>query len=64
MQSILWPVFDYLEKLEIEKGEKPHLSEVSHSNLVDIIENGTPQQYQDAIKKHIEVHLDRISNEL
>jgi GntR family transcriptional repressor for pyruvate dehydrogenase complex len=64
MQSILWPVFEYLEKLEIEKGEKPHLSEVSHSTLVDIIENGTPQEYQDAIKKHLEVHLDRISNEL
>lgn len=63
MQSILWPVFDYLERIEMVKGEKPHLSEVSHHMLVDIIEKGTPQQYQDAIKKHIKVHLDRISDE-
>lgn len=63
MQSILWPVFDYLERIEMGKGEKPHLSEVSHQMLVDIIESGTPQQYQDAIKKHLKVHLDRINNE-
>ena len=63
MQSILWPVFDYLEKFEIRKGEEPHLSEVSHHMLVDIIEKGSPQQYQDAIKKHLKVHLDRISDE-
>jgi len=63
MQSILWPVFDYLEKVEMRKGEKPHLSEVSHQMLVDIIESGTPQQYQDAIKMHLKVHLDRINNE-
>lgn len=63
MQSILWPVFDYLEKLEMKKGEKPHLSEVSHQKLVDIIEKGTPLEYQEAIKMHLKVHLDRISNE-
>lgn len=63
MQSILWPVFDYLERIEMGKGEKPHLSQVSHQMLVDIIEKGTPQQYQDAIKKHIKVHLDRIGDE-
>ena len=63
MQSILWPVFDYLERIEMGKGEKPHLSEVSHQMLVDIIEKGTPQQYQDAIKNHLKVHLDRISDE-
>ncbi len=63
MQSILWPVFDYLEKLEEEKGEEPHLSEVSHSTLIDIIETGTPYQYQEAIKMHLKVHLDRIREE-
>ena len=63
MQAILWPVFDYLEKLEMEKGELPHLSEVSHHMLVDIIEKGTPKHYQDAIKNHLKVHLDRISEE-
>jgi len=53
MQSILRPVFDYLEKVEEEKGEEPHLSKVSHSDLVDIIETGTPQQYKEAIKMHL-----------
>lgn len=62
MQSILWPIFDYLEKLEMGKGEKPHLSEISHHMLVDIIEKGNPQEYQDAIKMHLKVHLDRIGD--
>jgi DNA-binding FadR family transcriptional regulator len=60
MQTILWPVFTYLEKIETEKGEQPHLSVVTHSTLVDIIEKGSPQEYQDAIKNHLKVHLDRI----
>jgi len=63
MQSILLPIFDYLEKLEEEKGEVPHPSKVLHSELVDIIENGTPQQYQEAIIMHLKVHLDRIREE-
>ena len=63
MQAILWPVFEYLEKMEMEKGEQPHLSEVSHHMLIDIIESGTPQDYQEAIKKHLKVHLDRIIKE-
>ncbi len=63
MQAILWPVFEYLEKMEQEKGERPHLSEVSHSMLIDLIESGTPHEYQEAIKKHLKVHLDRIINE-
>lgn len=62
MQAILWPVFEYLEKKEMKKGEQPHLSEVSHHMLVDIIEHGTPQEYQEAIKKHLKIHLDRIIN--
>jgi DNA-binding FadR family transcriptional regulator len=64
MQSILWPIFDYLEKLEEAKGEVPHPSKVSHNELVDIIENGTSQQYQEAIKMHLKVHLDRIRDEV
>lgn len=63
MQSILWPVFEYLEKSEEKKGFKPQISHISHNNLIDIIEDGTPAQYQEAIKEHLKVHLDRISEE-
>lgn len=64
MQSILWPVFEYLKKSEEKKGFKPQISHISHSNLVDIIEYGTPAQYQEAIKEHLKVHLDRIGEEV
>ena len=64
MQSILRPVFEFLEKKEIEKGEQPHLSEVSHSMLVDILESGTPPEYQEAIKTHFKIHLERIFKEV
>jgi DNA-binding FadR family transcriptional regulator len=64
MQAILWPVFEYLEQIELEKGEEPYMSEVSHSMLVDIIENGTPEEYQESIKTHLEIHLIRIQKEM
>lgn len=63
MQAILWPVFEYLEKIEESKGVEPQLSPMSHSMLVDIIEDGTPAQYREAIKDHLKVHLDRIREE-
>lgn len=64
MQMLLWPVFVYLEEKELEKGEKPKKSEVSHQMLVDIIEKGTPEEYQAAIKRHISIHLDRIEKSI
>jgi len=63
MQSILWPVFVYLEKTEESKGVEPVASPMTHSMLVDIIEDGTPAQYREAIKEHLKVHLDRIREE-
>ena len=63
MQSILWPVFEYLENMEESKEVEPQSSPMSHSMLVDIIEDGTPAQYREAIKEHLKVHLDRIQEE-
>ena len=63
MQSILWPVFEYLEKMEESKGAEPVSSPMTHSMLVDIIEDGTAGQYREAIKEHLKVHLDRIREE-
>ena len=63
MQSILWPVFEYLEKTEESKGVEPQFSPMTHNILVDIVEDGTPSKYQAAIKEHLKVHLDRIREE-
>ena len=60
MQSLLWPVFEFLKDEETQKGEEPHLSKVSHQDLVNILEKGTPNEFREAMKGHIKIHLDRI----
>ena len=60
MQSLLWPVFEFLKEEEAEQGETPHLSKVSHGDLVDILEKGSAPEFRDAMKRHIGIHIERI----
>jgi GntR family transcriptional regulator, transcriptional repressor for pyruvate dehydrogenase complex len=62
MQSLLWPVFEFLKQEETEQGETPHLSKVSHLDLANTLENGTHEEFREAMKRHIKIHLDRINN--
>ena len=61
-QKLLLPVFDYVHHSGILK-KQPFLNTfVSHQGLVDILENGTPEQFRKGMRSHLENHFIRIFN--
>jgi DNA-binding FadR family transcriptional regulator len=60
-QSLLMPVFDYVEKSSLyEKIEKADTF-VSHNQLIDILETGTPQEFRNAMRSHLNLHFLKIT---
>ena len=59
-QSMLLPVFDYVHHSGLLG--KPTLLQkyVSHKGLVDILEHGTPEEFRNAMRFHLENHFLRI----
>ena len=59
-QSMLLPVFDYVHHSGLLG--KPALLQhfVSHKGLVDILENGTADEFRNAMRHHLENHFLRI----
>lgn len=59
-QTMLLPVFDYVQKSSLLKT-KGNLAEfVSHKGLVNILENGTPELFRNAMRNHLENHFNRL----
>lgn len=59
-QDILLPVFNYaydsgLIKMKIKKERF-----VSHSGLIDVLQNGNPKKFREAMRKHLENHYKRL----
>jgi GntR family transcriptional regulator, transcriptional repressor for pyruvate dehydrogenase complex len=55
-QSMLLPVFGYVITLEKEyKGSK-----VSHLDLVNILKNGTKEEFKKGMSEHLKQHFDKI----
>lgn len=59
-QSMLLPIFKYVHdkgfKLKEEEIPKNY---VTHTMIVKVLENGNPEKYRDAMKRHLKVHFDR-----
>ena len=59
-QKMLLPVFDYVHNSGLLK-KQPHLKTfISHKGLVDILENGTPEEFRNGMRKHLENHFARL----
>ena len=59
-QSMLLPVFDYVHHSGL-LGKPTLLKKfVSHKGLVDILEHGTPEEFRNAMRNHLENHFLRI----
>jgi DNA-binding FadR family transcriptional regulator len=59
-QKMLLPVFDYVHHSGL-LGKPAMLKKfVSHKGLVDILENGTPEEFRNAMRHHLENHFLRI----
>ncbi|HEX5025755.1 MAG TPA: FCD domain-containing protein, partial [Agriterribacter sp.] len=59
-QKMLLPVFDYVHNSVLLKDPPLFKTFVSHNELVDILENGTPEQFRNGMRAHLENHFSRL----
>lgn len=60
-QKMLLPVFDYVHNSShLLKEPPPFKTFVSHTQLVDILEKGTPEQFRNGMRAHLENHFARL----
>lgn len=59
-QHMLLPVFDYVHNSGLLKKPVSMKKFVSHKGLVDIIENGSPELFRNAMRNHLENHFARL----
>jgi GntR family transcriptional repressor for pyruvate dehydrogenase complex len=59
-QKMLLPVFDYVHNSGLLKKQPLLKTFVSHKELVDILENGTPEQFRNGMRNHLENHFARL----
>ncbi len=61
-QSLLLPIFTYVHTSNLVKTPAKIERYVSHRQLVDILEKGTPDQFREGMRAHLESHFSRIFN--
>ncbi|MBD0288650.1 MAG: FadR family transcriptional regulator [Flavisolibacter sp.] len=59
-QKMLLPVFAYVHNSGLLKKPASIKKFVSHKGLVDIIENGSPELFRNAMRNHLENHFARL----
>jgi GntR family transcriptional regulator, transcriptional repressor for pyruvate dehydrogenase complex len=59
-QKMLLPVFDYVHNSGLLKVQPLLKMFVSHKGLVDILEDGNPEQFRNAMRNHLENHFARL----
>jgi GntR family transcriptional regulator, transcriptional repressor for pyruvate dehydrogenase complex len=59
-QKMLLPVFDYVHHSGLLGKPIPLRKFVSHKELVDILENDTPELFRNAMRHHLENHFARL----
>jgi DNA-binding FadR family transcriptional regulator len=59
-QKMLLPIFDYVHKSGLLGKSIEMRKFVSHKELVDILEDGTPELFRNAMREHLENHFARL----
>jgi DNA-binding FadR family transcriptional regulator len=59
-QKMLLPVFDFVHNSGLLKKQPLLKTFVSHKDLVDILENGNPEQFRNGMRVHLENHFARL----
>ena len=59
-QGMLLPVFDYVHKSGLLKKQPLLRTFTSHKALVNILEKGTPEEFRNGMRSHLENHFARI----
>jgi DNA-binding FadR family transcriptional regulator len=60
---MLLPVFEYVHSSGQLKKVNNIRKFVSHKGLVDILENGSPELFRNAMRNHLENHFIRLFGE-
>ena len=61
-QEILLPVFQFVNQSTLFQPLEVGEQLVTHKDLVQIIKFGTPEMFQNAMKKHLRPHFDRLQS--
>jgi DNA-binding FadR family transcriptional regulator len=59
-QNLLLPIFDYVHNSGLLKKEATLVNFVSHKELVNILENGTPESFRNGMRSHLQNHFARL----
>lgn len=59
-QKLLVPVFDYELEYELNLKEKAPQGKVTHKDLLQILKEGNPQDFQNGMYEHLKPHFDKI----
>ena len=59
-QKMLLPVFDFVHHSGLLRKQASLKTFVSHKGLVEILEKGNPEQFRNAMRKHLENHFSRL----
>lgn len=59
-QKMLLPVFDYVHNSGLLKKQPMLKTFVSHNELVEILENGSPEEFRNGMRSHLENHFTRL----
>ncbi len=59
-QKMLLPIFDYVHHSGLLKKQTAMRMFVSHKELVDILETGTPEEFRIGMRQHLENHFARL----
>jgi len=63
-QGMLLPIFDYVHNSGLLKKQGQLHKFVSHRGLVNILENGSPELFRNAMRNHLENHFSRIFSDI
>jgi DNA-binding FadR family transcriptional regulator len=59
-QRMLLPIFNYVHNSGLLKKQTKIKKFVSHKGLVEIMENGSPELFRNAMRNHLENHFARL----
>lgn len=59
-QKLLLPIFDYVHRSGLLKSQSHLATFVSHKELIEILEKGTPEKFRTGMRSHLENHYQRL----
>ena len=59
-QKLLLPIFNYMVEVESTLEKKPPSGPISHFDLIETLENGTPSSFRKHMRQHLTPHFTQL----